>query len=225
GYVQSFDSQEILRHAALMAEPPGQNAARLDLRGEGPVFDLTVTLIDRPGLIALTSGVLALHNLSVLGARFFTRADGVALQSLHVVDALGNVVAPERWTRVERDLQAALDGRLSLAPRLEEKARAYRRVRRGREPDVQVVATDSREFSVVEVHAEDRIGLLYSLTSSLFELGVDIHLAKIDTQGHDAVDVFYLREADDQPLRGAERIEAVRAALRRAAAPGAATGG
>lgn len=217
GYVQSFDPRELLRHAAIMAAPLADHAARLDVRGDGPVFELVLALRDRPGLIALTSGVLALHNLSVLGARFFTRADGVALQSLHVVDALGNPVASERWARVERDLQAALAGRLPLAQRLEEKARAYRRTRRGREPDVQVVATHSREFTVVEVHAEDRVGLLYSLTSSLFELGVDIHLAKIDTQGHDAVDVFYLREADDRPLRGAERIEAVRAALRRAA--------
>ncbi len=224
GYVQSFDPHEILRHAAIMAAPLENDTARLDVRGDGPVFELTVALRDRPGLIALTSGVLALHNLSVLGARFFTRDDGVALQALHVVDALGNDVVPERWARVERDLQAALAGRLPLAPRLEEKARAYRRARRGREPEV-LVAADSHEFTVVEVHAEDRVGLLYSLTSSLFELGVDIHLAKIDTQGHDAVDVFYLREADDRPLHGAERIEAVRAALRRAAAPAAAHSG
>jgi [protein-PII] uridylyltransferase len=225
GYIQSFDPREILRHAAIMVAPLDDHTVRLDVRGDGPVFELIVALRDRPGLIALTSGVLALHNLSVLGARFFTRDDGVALQSLHVVDALGNAVTPERWARVERDLQAALTGRLPLAQRLEEKARAYRRTRRGREPEVLVVATDAREFTVVEVHAEDRVGLLYSLTSSLFELGVDIHLAKIDTQGHDAVDVFYLREANDQPLRGAERIEAVRAALRRAAAIPAAHSG
>ncbi|HEY7296126.1 MAG TPA: HD domain-containing protein [Dehalococcoidia bacterium] len=217
GYLRTFSPEEILRHVAVAAPPLAEQAARLDVQGEGPVFDLVVALRDRPGLIALVSGVLALHNLSVLGARFFTRADGVALQSLHVIDALGNPVAAERWARVERDVQAALLGRLPLGQRMAEKMHAYRRAGRMREAEVHLVEHGSRPFTVLEVHAADRVGLLYTLASALFELGIDIHLAKIDTQGPDAVDVFYIREAQDQPLRGAERIQQVREALRRAA--------
>lgn len=217
GYLQSFSVDEALRHLAAIEPTPAAGEARLDVREDGPAHDLLLLTPDRPGLIALVSGVLALHTLSVLGGRFFTRADGVALQALHVIDALGNPVPPERWPRVERDVRAALAGVLPLEQRLAEKVHAYRRAGHGRSAEVQVLAGESREYTVLEVHAADRVGLLYAITHTLFDLGLDVHLAKIDTLGRDAVDVFYVRDADGRPLSGGERIAQVRAALLRAA--------
>jgi len=39
-------------------------------------------------------------------------------------------------------------------------------------------------FTIIKVFADDRIGLLYqTLTQVLFELGLDIHITKISTEG------------------------------------------
>jgi [protein-PII] uridylyltransferase len=38
-------------------------------------------------------------------------------------------------------------------------------------------------FTLIEVFADDRIGLLYRITRALFTLGIDIRIAKIATKG------------------------------------------
>lgn len=45
-------------------------------------------------------------------------------------------------------------------------------------------------FTLIEVFADDRIGLLYRITRALFTLGIDIRIAKIATKGDQVADVF-----------------------------------
>ena len=51
-----------------------------------------------------------------------------------------------------------------------------------------------------------RIGLLHELTRGLFELGLDIRLAKIDTLGQDVVDTFYVRDLEGEPVRDSDHL-------------------
>jgi [protein-PII] uridylyltransferase len=212
GYTRAFASTDLLRHLDLMHDlAPG--ALRYDVQRRGDAYDLALALADRPGLVAVVAGVLALHSLSVLEARFFTRADGMALQAYQVVDALAGADAPDRWPRVARDLERALTGELPLEERLEEKMHAYRRAERRGGLDVRVDQASDNEFTVLEVHATDRVGLLYTIARTLYAQRLDIHFAKIDTQGRQVVDVFYLRDVAGSPLRDGERVRELRAAL------------
>ena len=109
----------------------------------------------------------------------------------------------------------ALRGELPLERRLQEKVRAYRRKNEaaGAPAEVKLVPDASDAYTVVEIHATDRIGLLHSIAEALFLLRLDIDLAKIDTQGNRVVDVFYLRDWNGRPLRDAERLQALKSAL------------
>lgn len=214
GYTRAFGADDLLRHLRVMEPSPDEGDLRLDVREDGAAHDLALGLRDRPGLIALVAGVLALHNLSIVEARFFTRSDGVALQALQAVDALSNAASDDRWGRVARDVRLALSGELPLERRLEEKVRAYRRTGRARgHAEVRVEQEASGEYTVLEVHAIDRVGLLYAITRTLFGCGLDVRFAKIDTEGHNVVDVFYVCAAGGRPLRDGERIRELRAAL------------
>ena len=113
-----------------------------------------------------------------------------------------------------RTSSEALRGDLPLEQRLREKIHAYRgRRRRAQEAEVRFVREASDEYTVVEVHAADRVGLLYAIAGTLFALCLDIHLAKIDTQGTSVVDVFYLRDLTGAPLRDAAKLEELRMGL------------
>jgi [protein-PII] uridylyltransferase len=68
---------------------------------------------------------------------------------------------------------------------------------------------------VVEVRAHDALGLLYAITSALSELDLDIHVAKIDTQGRRVVDVFYVRNAWGAKLGDEQALEVERAIVHR----------
>jgi [protein-PII] uridylyltransferase len=215
GYAGSWQIEEMAQHIRLMWPAPGPGEIRLEVTHGGAADDLVLALEDRPGLLSITSGVLALHNISVLGGRFATRSDGVALQALHVVDALGVGIDDERWSRVRRDIPRVLRGEIDLEALLREKLHAGRLYagRRLRVPTRVVVdAQISSRATLVEVHAEDRTGLLHDITRALFELRLDINLAKVDTLGREVVDVFYVRDlAGHPPREGAElaRIEQV----------------
>jgi [protein-PII] uridylyltransferase len=107
-------------------------------------------------------------------------------------------VLPERWEAIEADLRAAVAGHHDVAGMVEKwRARAPRRARKrvGHRPVAPAVRFDvdsSAECTVVEVRAEDELGLLYRIASTLAGLGLDIHFAKIATEKSHALDVFYV---------------------------------
>ena len=169
-----------------------------------------VVTADRPGALALVSGVMALHNLAVLDARVTTRADGVAIDSFYVADALGSAdVPPERWDRVRRDLTRVAAGSFDLETALADKLRSYPAP--GGEARVSVHGEGER--AIVEVRCGDRVGLLHDLSRALFDLGVSIDLARVDTRGNRVTDVFYVRPPPGAGEEWSRRVEEVLTAV------------
>src|SRR6185312_11539039 len=59
--------------------------------------------------------------------------------------------------------------------------------------------------TVIDLEAEDHVGLLYSISTTLAELDLDISVAKISTEKGAAIDSFYVSERDGSKVLGAER--------------------
>ena len=58
----------------------------------------------------------------------------------------------------------------------------------------------SNVATVVDVHAPDSIGLLYRVTRTMAEFRLNITQAKVQTLGPEAVDSFYLTDAQGKKL-------------------------
>jgi [protein-PII] uridylyltransferase len=182
------------------------------LVGEGD--RLTVVTTDRHGLFSRVAGVLALHGLGVLDAAV-TGADGMALEVLRVESSFGPTIA---WDKVIADLERVLEGRLALQARLAERARVYggrgSRTPVHEPPRVVVDNRASRDATVVEVHANDAVGVLYRITRALAELDLNIVSAKVQTLGDRVVDAFYVRDlAGEKVTDSAALVEVERALL------------
>jgi [protein-PII] uridylyltransferase len=79
---------------------------------------------------------------------------------------------------------------------------------------------DSTQATILEVQTRDRVGVLYAITHTLAELGLDISLAKVSTEGERVSDVFYVTRGGKRVTDEAERAQLV-ARLRAAVeAPG-----
>jgi len=66
------------------------------------------------------------------------------------------------------------------------------------------------------VQTEDRVGLLYTLSQTLSELGLDIYVAKISTEMGAAVDSFYVSELNGDRIVSPVRQHTIEARLRTA---------
>jgi [protein-PII] uridylyltransferase len=176
---------------------------------------VTVVAPDRPGLLSLSAGVLALHRLDVRAANAFSRGS-TAVTVFQVSPRFG---ALPDWSLVRDDLRRALEGTLPLEERLAAREAAYanRSVVPTADPTVRVLDDASAASTVVEVRAPDALGVLRRITQALDECGLDVRSAHISTLGADVVDAFYVVGPDgtkltDPVLRG--KVEsAVLAAL------------
>ena len=64
----------------------------------------------------------------------------------------------------------------------------------------------SVEASVVEVRAENAVGVLYRIARAFYDLHLDIRHAKVQTLGHEVVDSFYVVDQRGAKLDEKERL-------------------
>jgi [protein-PII] uridylyltransferase len=211
-YVLAFDDATIEFHASLLAAQLASGGPAVTCeRGDSQVT-ITVVAPDRPGLLATLAGALTLCGLDVLEANVFGTIDGIALDVFRAADPFGRVA--DGGARVESTIQDALAGKIDLAERVAERSRAYRRP--GAKPgpiEIDVDADESETDTVVEVHADDEIGLLYRLAAGLAAVQLDVRLAKVATLGSRVVDVFYVRDTTGRKIADPDALEQLRDAM------------
>lgn len=181
--------------------------------------ELIVVTRDRPGLFSMIAGALTANNMNILSARITTRANGVALDVFRVSHqgAAGAIALDEdRWLRVERDLERGLTSQQDIG----ELVASAHHVRVAREKFVRRVPTEvsldnrtSGQYTVLDVFTQDRVGLLFAVTHTLFTLGLLIHLARISTNADQALDVFYVTDRKGRRITDPKRIRDIKAKL------------
>jgi [protein-PII] uridylyltransferase len=214
-YLLGVLPERAIRHFHLVHPTPGAFDMRTQAEpGDRPgTYGLTVVAHDRPGLLAKIAGALALSGLSILSAQVFTTEDGVAVDLFEVEGAFEEEIDEERWRRFRSTLRKGLEGRIALDYRVKEKRSHYP----SEHADVPVEVTVDNEASdfstVIEVGGPDRIGFLFDLTSALFEMQLDVHVAKVATYGGRVVDALYVRDAVGRKIEDAEHIDEIRRAI------------
>lgn len=197
GYVLSVSTDLVAAHLRLVARRLGvQEVRTATAEGSRPdTYALAVAAADRPGLLSMIAGSLTLAGLSILTAQVFTTDDGVALDLFEVQGVFETTIGEDRWREVRGTLRRTIEGGLSLEHRVRDKAAHYPGPRHDVPVRVTVDNAASDFFTVVEVGAPDRLGLLFEITRTLAELALDVHVAKVATYGARVVDVFYVRDA------------------------------
>jgi [protein-PII] uridylyltransferase len=192
GYVARFGADLVAQHLRLVHPAVGFGQVRVSVVPGAPVSTIITASQDRPGLLATITGVLAIHNLGVLEARVVTRSDGLALDTFRVQDSLGSdMIGQGRWPGVRESLQKAVAGEIDLETRLAEKRAAYGRGGEVSPPAIRVYPKAGG--LTIDIRASDRVGLLHDLARAMAMLGLEVELAKIDTRGKEALDVFEVK--------------------------------
>lgn len=180
-------------------------------------LDLCTYDSDTPGLFSRIAGVLASRGINILGARIFTSRDGLVIDSVHVEP-------PDEKKREDlafwNGVSQALCSALQRASHVEEilvvhEPPAYLKKKKGHRVPPRVLFDNavSDHYTVIDVFAEDRIGLLYDITSCLAAKGVHIHSSKVATEADRAIDAFYVTDIFGHKITEPPKLEGIRQAL------------
>jgi [protein-PII] uridylyltransferase len=178
--------------------------------------ELAIVAPDMPGVLAAIAGALTAYRVDVLGAALGHVEPGLVLDVFFVRDLKGEAIAEDdaRWPKLAADLRALLAGPPDPAAVAELIARRRPpsglppRVTPGVTTEIKIV-DDSAQATIVEVATRDRVGVLYAITHAIAELGLDISLAKVATEGEKVADVFYVTRAGRRLTDPGERARLV----------------
>jgi [protein-PII] uridylyltransferase len=177
---------------------------------------------DRAGLFSKHAGSLSAVGLNILGARIFTRADGIALDTFHVNDGrTGNLATREQHDKFAVLLEKVLTGEsvnLTALIARQIMARPVYEAYAGERMATQIhFDNEASEWrTLIEIQSEDRLGLLYAIALTLSELALDIARARIVTERGAAIDSFYITELEGGKILSTERQRQIEGALRQA---------
>ncbi|MBF6214343.1 [protein-PII] uridylyltransferase [Nocardia puris] len=171
--------------------------------GEGKyTYGITVIAPDTSGLLSEAAGVLALHSLRVLSASLGGEGAS-AVNTFVVAPKFGD---PPDAGLLRQELIRAIAGDLDLPALLAKREREAAGA--GPSPYAQAAprliwsSTSTPGQVILELRAEDRIGLLSRLAAAFAACRADVRWAKVVTMGAAVVDSFCLDlGADDGPQR------------------------
>jgi len=178
----------------------------------GPDYSL-LTVISRDYSHALSDicGAITSCGINIIGARIFTRDDGIIIDTFLVTNHDGDpVISDESQSEFKRNVVDVVTQKADVNALIMSYHRRWRRRKRNvvfSPPRVKVHNDVSSNYSVVDVFAIDYTGLLYDVTSVLASLDIDIHTAKIGTDEDQVADAFYINQPGGGKILNVSEIE------------------
>lgn len=189
---------------------------------ESGYTNITICTFDLPGLFSKITGVMAANGFNILGAQIHTSTNGKVLDVLQVNSPQGQLVTDDsRWRKVEENLNQVLAGKVQVSALVEKRRTSSTLIDKAKPKSRFATRVDidnevSVDYTVIDIYADDKIGLLYQITSTLTDLGLYIGVAKISTKADQVADVFYVKDIFGHKVTAAEKLEDIRGRLLRA---------
>ena len=216
-YFITHTPKQIARHAEVVlhhAEDRVPATAFREMRGGFTEFILCTA--DAHGLYSDVAGTLSAHSFNILGSNVYTTRTGLALEIYRLGSPPGGPEEREMaWRGFEQSLLGVLAGELSVESIVRGSSRPIGMTRppARKSPRVIVSNEESEFYTLVDVIADDRIGLLYDVTRCLGENGLEIYISKAATIKDQVTDSFYLKGPDGRKVRDEESLSLLRERL------------
>lgn len=220
-YFISHTPREMARHALLLLSHGDGKLFSTAIRTlHGNVSELILCAKDVHGLYAMVSGVLSAKGINILGANVYTTRSGLALEVYRVTTPPGGPEEQrETWRGVETMLSAVLTGTRQVSELLRRRRLRGPELPSQRAQTVSITNDESDFYTIIDVSANDRLGLLYDLTSAITTEGLEIYISKATTVMDQVADTFYVKDNDRLKVTEPDRLARLQKALERALEP------
>jgi len=227
-YFVSHTGRQIAQHAIVVFGFTSDQLLSSSVREMPGGFTIFILFApDQHGLYGKVAGCLTAVGINILASQVYTTRLGMALEVYRVSTPAGG--SEERravWSRLDETLKEVLSRRLELDAMLQHLRKPIgRSVTPSRRPPSVVISNQVSDFyTVVDVAANDRMGLLYHLTGTIAAHGLEIFVSKAATVLDQVADTFYVKAPGGKKLTDPEAVEALRRDLLEVAGEGGSDG-
>ena len=150
----------------------------------GGFTEFILCTADAHALYSSVAGTLSSHGFNILGSNVYTSRTGLALEIYRLSSPPGGPEERElAWGDFGESLRGVLAGDISVEALVRTGRRPIGAPKppARKAPRVIISNTESEFYTLVDVIADDRIGLLYDVTRCLGENGLEIYISKAAT--------------------------------------------
>ena len=204
-YFTENEAERIARHMRLVLSRKSVCATEVTHSPRGSYSELVLVANDVPGLLARVAGVFYANRIDILDAAVYSLEAQDGRGRDEAVDVFrirkepdGAVTDENRIARIQADLEAVLAGKVTVEAVVARRPSTPSLVDRAKPTvpptEVRVDNEISPAFTVLDIFTEDRPGVLFAITRTLAEHGLDIHRSRVGVAGDRVADIFYVRD-------------------------------
>lgn len=191
--------------------------ARGEMRLYCDTFDgferITVCGWDRMGFLRDIIGCMSSEGYNILGAHIFSMPDGKVLDVFYVEPPQYPVLSSDkRLSNIGKKWESIAGGKATADSLIGDRIRQYplkplRTVQSDADVLVNVDNESSHCTTIFEIKTADNFGLLHRIIQCLNKSNINISSARLSTRVDQAVDVFYITDAEGGKIVDEEKIK------------------
>ncbi len=215
-YLITYPSTKIAKHL-LMMKRIRREKKEYELSYENFLdigfTELTIVTNYRRGLFNKIAGILSYLGINIKGANINRAIEGdcdCMVYTIQVSTVTGEALSCDKVEDVKRMVEDLYRGEVKV----EElggllRPKTFRRSLPVPETKVKIDNETSEKFTIVEVSTVDRLGVLYTITKVLLDLGTRLRRAIITTEGNRVIDSFYITDINYKKFEDLRQLERI----------------
>jgi len=227
-YFTENEAERIASHVRLLLGRKGPCVTQVTHSPRGSSSELVLVASDVPGLLARVAGVLYANRIDILDAAIYSREAQNGQGRDEALDVFrirkepdGAVTDERRIATIQADLESVLAGKITVEALVAKRPSSPSFIERPKPTvpptEVRVDNEVSPAFTVLDIFTEDKPGVLFTITRTLAEHGLDIHRSRVGVAADRVADIFYVRDiATGGKITDPTRLNSLSDALKKA---------